>query len=177
MTLEERGAPLSRPAALERDHDVSAFDCGRPELTAWLKDWGHRSAEADTTRTFVICRGAKTVIGYFSLAAGAVAHVDLKSEQKAPRNLRQNAADPIPIIILARLAVDRSEQGKQLGSALVVEAMRRAALASTIIGARALLVHALDDGLVAYYQSLGFVRFNPTSRTLYMTTRSIRDAL
>ena len=102
MTLEGRGAPLSRPVALEHDHDVSAFDCGRPELTAWLKDWGHRSTEADTTRTFVVCRATKTVVGYFSLAAGAVAHVDLKSEQKAPRGLRHNAprSAPSPCCVL-----------------------------------------------------------------------------
>ena len=153
----ERRARLSRPAALKPGHDVSTFDCGRPELTSWLKDWGKRSTENDTTRTFVVCRGTKRVVAYFSLVAGAVAHLDETTQERAPRSLRQNSPDPIPVfIILGRLAVVTAEQKQKLGSALVSEAMRRAAQASKIIGARALLVHALDAPLVDYYKSLGF---------------------
>jgi GNAT superfamily N-acetyltransferase len=146
-------------------------------LTDWLKAWGHRAIEADTARTFVVCRGVKTVVGYFSLAAGAADHTDRGTGERAPRGLRQNSPDPIPVIVLARLAVDRSVQGQGLGAALVSEAMRRVAQASRIVGARALLVHALDEGLVSYYESLDFKRFNPTSRTLYLPTRTIREGL
>jgi GNAT superfamily N-acetyltransferase len=146
-------------------------------LTDWLKAWGQRAIEADTARTFVVCRGAKMVVGYFSLAAGAADHTDRSTGERAPRSLRQNSPDPIPVIVLARLAVDKSEQGKGLGAALVREAMRRTAQASRIVGARALLVHALDDALVAYYESIGFRRFNPASRTLYLPMSTIRAGL
>lgn len=177
MTPDEGLARLSRPVALKPSHDISAFDCGRTELTSWLKEWGHRSSESDTARTFVVCRGTRKVVGYFSLAAGAVDHLDRATSEKAPRRLRQNAPDPVPVIILGRLAVDKTEQGQKLGSSLVAEAMRRAALAARLVGARALLVHALDEPLVRYYESLGFVRFSPTSRTLYSPMRTIRDGL
>jgi GNAT superfamily N-acetyltransferase len=177
VATDERRARLSKPVALKPGHLVSAFDCGRPELTDWLKAWGHRAIEADTARTFVVCRGAKTVVGYFSLAAGAADHTDRGTGERAPRSLRQNSPDPIPVIVLARLAVDKSEQGKGLGAALVREGMRRTAQASRIVGARALLVHALDDALVAYYESIGFRRFNPASRTLYLPMSTIRAGL
>lgn len=177
MTAGEGRARLSKPVTLKPGHLVSAFDCGRPELTHWLKAWGQRANEADTARTFVVCRGSRAVVGYFSLAAGAVDHADRETGVRAPRDLRQNSPDPIPAIVLARLAVDLSEQSKGLGSALVSEAMRRTAQASRVVGARALLVHALDDELVVYYESIGFKRFNPTSRTLYLATRTIRQGL
>ncbi len=173
----ERRARLSRPATLKAGHEVSSFDCGRPELTNWLKQWGKRAATGDTAITYVVCRGTKRVVAYVSLAAGSVAHLNEEAQERAPRALRQNAPDPTPVIILARVAVDREEQGKGLGSALISEGMRRAAQASKLIGARALLVHALDDRLSAYYESLGFIRFKPTSKTLYMSTKTIRDAL
>jgi predicted N-acetyltransferase YhbS len=177
VTTGPRGGGLTTPVALEPSHDVSAFDCGRPELTNWLKDWGHRAAENDTARTFVVCRDAAKVVAYFSLAAGAVDHLHGETKEKAPRRLRQNAPDPVPVIVLGRLAVDKSEQGRGLGSSLVSEAMRRAVQAATLVGARALVVHALDESLVAYYQSLGFTRFSPPSRTLYLPMRTIRDGL
>jgi predicted N-acetyltransferase YhbS len=177
VTKEERRARLSKPAALKPGHDVATFDCGRPELTDWLKQWGRRASDADTARTFVVCRGTRRVVAYFTLAAGAVDHTNEETGERAPRSLRQNAFDPIPVVILARVAVDTSEQKKGLGSALVSEAMRRAAQASKLIGARALLVHALDDQLGAYYESLGFRRFNPGSKSLFIATKTIRDGL
>lgn len=177
MAAQERRTQISRPSVLKPGHSVDAFDCGRPELNDWLKSWGRRALGADAARTFVVCRGSKAIVGYFSLAAGAADHADRGSGERAPRSLRQNSPDPIPVIVLARLAVDRSEQGQGLGAALVREAMRRSAQASLIVGARALLVHALDDGLAAYYESIGFKRFNPTSRTLYLQMRTIREGL
>lgn len=166
---------LSPPEPLNADHDIDPFDCGEAELNSWLKAWGRRAAEANTARTFVICRGATRVVGYFTLSAGAVAHGE--DTQRAPRGLRHNAPDPVPVIVLGRLAVDKSEQGRGLGGALVAEAMRRSAQASVVIGARALIVHALDDGLVSMYEGFGFKCFGKLSRTLYLSTRTLRDAL
>lgn len=177
MTTAERRPKLSKPAALKPGHIVAAFDCGRPELTEWLKERGKKAVETGTAQTFVVCRGTKAVVGYFSLAAGAVDHLDEKTGERAPRALRQNSPDPIPVVVLGRLAVDKSEQRNGLGGALVSEAMKRSAQASRIIGARALLVHALDEPLVTYYQSLGFKRFNLTSQTLFLEMKTIRDGL
>jgi GNAT superfamily N-acetyltransferase len=178
MTALERRPKLSKPAALTSKHIVAEFDCGRPELTDWLKDWSRRASDVGTAMTFVVCRGTRRVVGYFCLSAGAVDHViNEETGEKIPRGLRQNAIDPVPVIILGRLGVDKTEQGKGLGSALVAEAMKRAAKASRLVGARALLVHALDERLVAYYQSLGFLRFAPPSQTLYIPIKTIRDGL
>ena len=177
MTAGERRARLSRPAALKPGHDITTFYCGRPELTSWLQEWGRRASENDTARTCVVCRGTKKVVAYFSLAAGAVYHLDQETNERVPRSLRQNSPDPIPVIVLGRLAVDKREQGRKLGSALVSEAIRRSAQAARLVGARALLVHALDESLVAYYQSLGFIRFSPASKTLYLLMKTIRDGL
>ncbi|MDO9382227.1 MAG: GNAT family N-acetyltransferase [Hyphomicrobiaceae bacterium] len=161
---------------LKPEHEIDQFDCGQAELNSWLHSWARRAAEADTARIFVVCRGASRVVGYFTLSAGAVAHHNTTGG-KAPRALRQNAPDPVPVLVLGRLAVDLSEQRQGLGGALVAEAMRRAAQASMIVGARALLVHALDDRLAGMYETLGFKRFNEASRTLYLPTRTIRGAL
>lgn len=178
MAGEERRGKLSKPATLKPGHEVNTFDCGRAEITNWLKQWGKRAADADTARTFVVCRGTKRVVGYYCLSVGAVAHmIDESTGKRLPRTLRQNSTDPVPVIVLGRLGIDVTEQRQGLGSALVAEAMKRAAQASKIVGVRAMLVHALDDGLAEYYASLGFIRFNPTSKTLFILTKTIRDAI
>jgi predicted N-acetyltransferase YhbS len=162
---------LTKPAALKPGHDLSTFDCGRPELTDWLKRRALRASETDTARTFVVCRGTKRVVGYCSLAAGAVAR------DEAPGGLARNAPDPVPVVVLARLAIDLPEQKQGLGELLLAEGMRRAALASKNIGARALLVHALDEQAALYYEGLGFRRFAPGAQTLYLPMKVIRDGL
>lgn len=177
MTTGSGRPALTRPVSLKTEHEIDQFDCGQAELNGWLHSWARRAADADTARVFVVCRGANRAVGYFTLSAGAVAHREGVAGGKAPRALRQNAPDPVPVIVLGRLAVDLSEQGHGLGGALVAEAMRRAAQASMIVGARALLVHALDDRLAGMYESLGFKRFNEGSRTLYLPIRTIWNAL
>ena len=106
--------------------------------------------DGGTARTIVVCREELRVVGYFSLAAGSVEH------ETAPGALKRNAPDPIPVIILARMAIAIEEQFKGLGSALLAEAMKRTVKASSIIGARALIVHALDDRAANFYRAHGF---------------------
>ena len=120
--------------------------------------------EAGTARTFVVCRGSTKVVGYFSLAAGSVEH------HSAPGSLKRNTPDPIPVIILARLAVAIEEQGKGLGAVLLSEAMKRAVRASRLIGARALVVHALDQKAANFYEAHGFKTMTGTAYFLPVKT-------
>jgi GNAT superfamily N-acetyltransferase len=141
---------LSKPTPLKASHIVESFHCGHPQLDDWLKKRAPAAMDAGTARTLVICRENLRVVGYFSLAAGSVEH------KAAPGSLKRNAPDPIPVIILARLAVATEEQSKGLGSALLAEALKRTVKASSIIGARALIVHALDDKAANFYRAHGF---------------------
>jgi GNAT superfamily N-acetyltransferase len=166
-----RGGKLSKPATLKLGHVLSDFDCGRDEVSSWLKTRARKAAENDTARTYVVCRGPKKVVGYYALAAGAV------SQTEAPGALRRNTPEPIPVIILALLGVDRSEQGKGIGKDLLADAMRRAIQAAKIIGARALLIHALDGNAANFYIEHGFQAFDEKAETLYLAMKTIRDAL
>jgi GNAT superfamily N-acetyltransferase len=163
-----RRARLTAPSPLKPGHDVASFNCVRAEMSVWLQKWAWKAAESNTAKTYTVCRGAKRVIAYFSLAAGVI------SRDSAPRH---NAPDPVPVIILARLAVDQAETGQGIGSSLVADAMRRSIRAAQIIGARALLVHALDQKAAYFYQRLQFVPFAADAQTLYLPMHTLRDAL
>ncbi len=170
--VKKRSGKISKPAALKPGHDVSSFDCTREVINKWLKERAKKATESDTARTFVICRGTKLVIGFYALAAGSVEHAG------AVGNIRRNAPDPIPVIILAMLGVDKNEQGQGLGPNLLADGMRRALNASRNIGARALLVHALDDEAEAFYKKLNFRQVSAADpRTLYISMKEMRDAL
>jgi predicted N-acetyltransferase YhbS len=155
---------LTKPAALRVEHKLEAFSSDRPQLDDWLKKRALAANEAGTARTFVVCRGPANVVGYISLCAGSVQH------DGAPGSLRRNAPDPIPVIILARLAVSVDEQGSGLGKALLADAMKRAAKASAIIGARALVVHALDDKAARFYERHGFSKLRGETYFVAMKT-------
>jgi GNAT superfamily N-acetyltransferase len=162
---------LSKPFALGLRHDLSPFDCGREPITAWLQTRARDAVEADTARVYVVCRGARKVVAFYALAAGGVAR------SEAPGALRRNSPDPIPAIILAVLGVDKAEQGHGLGQDLISDAMRRALQASKIIGARALLVHALDPRTSEFYVQHGFRRFGGETETLFLAMKTIRQHL
>ena len=162
---------ISKPAVLKDGHSLGSFDCGRPELTDWFKDDALKAMKNDTARTYVVCRGTKRVIAYYSLAAGAV------DRAACPGRLARNTPIQIPVVLLARLAVNADEQGKGLGRALLADAFRRTVQAARVIGARAMLVHALDASAVSFYESLGFKPLKFDSRTLYLPLKTIRDGL
>lgn len=155
---------LNRPAPLTRKHNIETFCCNRPQLDDWLEKRALSAMESGTARTFVVCRGAKNVVGYFSLAAGAVEHAS------APGSLKRNAPDPIPVIILARLAVSSEEQRRGLGKSLLADAMKRAAKAATQVGARALIVHALDEDAANFYAEHGFGKMSGEAYFIAMKT-------
>jgi GNAT superfamily N-acetyltransferase len=163
--------PIRTPVVLKAGHDLGSFDCGREEITRWLKTRARDAIEADTARVYVVTRDAKKVVAFYALAAGGVARSD------APGALRRNSPDPLPIIVLAVLGVDKAEQGQGLGQDLLSDAMRRALQASKIIGARALLVHALDAKTAEFYQQHGFRPFAGAAETLFLAMKAIRQHL
>ena len=162
---------IGKPNALKPGHDFGAFDCGRDEINHWLKAWARKAIEADTARVYVLCRGRKKVLGFYALAAGGVAR------EEAPGALRRNCPDPIPVIILAVLGVDKSEQKQGIGRDLLGDAMRRGVQAAKIVGARALLVHALDAKAAEFYIGHGFRPLDEKLETLFATMTSIREHL
>ena len=141
---------ISSPQLLSGNHDVSDFDCGEPLLNDWLKRRALANQSSGASRTFVVVDNHQRVMGYYALAAGAVAHRDSTGA------VRRNMPDPIPVLVLARLAVDRNAQGKQLGGALLKDVVLRALSVSENAGVRALLAHALHEKAKAFYRHYGF---------------------
>ena len=135
---------------LRREHVLDSFDCGSEELNRFLQRHAWAAQQAHTAQTYVLAKGL-AVRGFYSLAAGSVTHGE--ATERAKKGL---ARHPIPVILLARLGIDTSLQGKGLGAALVKDALLRAAQAADTIGARALLVHAKDDKAKAFYEHFDF---------------------
>ncbi len=142
--------PFSPVEKLRFDHKTEAFDCGKAELNRFLSRFAFVNQRANTAQTYVVCRGTQ-VVGYYSLTVGQADHKD------APARISQGMArHPIPLMILARLAVDRREQGKRLGAALLKDALLRCVAAADIAGIRALFVHAKDEEATAFYRHFNF---------------------
>jgi predicted N-acetyltransferase YhbS len=142
---------LGAPELLTAAHNVSAFDCGIAALDEWLIRRALVNQGAGASRTYVVCQG-HTVVGYYALAAGSIEH------SEAPGRLKRNMPDPIPMMVLARLGVDRSLQGQGLGAALLRDAVLRVMQAADIVGVRGILVDAVDDTARAFYERFGFRR-------------------
>lgn len=144
-----------RIGSLERDHRLDGFDSGADELDGWLRRFARVADAAGTARTYVLTDGER-VLGYYALTPAAVDRRDLPE-----RHAKGMPAHPIGVILLARLAVDRSLQGQGYGRALMADAAIRTLQAADLVGARAMLVHARDDRAASFYERLGFVR-SPT---------------
>lgn len=140
---------LAAPEPLGPRHDVESFQSGVETLDTWLKRRALKNQGSGASRTFVVCEAAR-VVAYYALASSAV------TVDAAPGRFRRNMPDPIPVVVLGRLAVDQSQQGKGLGRALVRDAGRRIVQAADAIGVRGLLVHALSPDAKAFYERLGF---------------------
>ena len=141
---------LRPPESLSPDHQISSFACGESVLDEWLKRRALGNQTTGASRTFVVTTNEREVMGYYALAAGAVAHQD------ATRSIRQNMPDPVPVMVLARLAVDARAQGIKLGAALLKDALQRCVLVSHNTGVRAMLVHALNERARQFYEHYGF---------------------
>lgn len=141
---------LHTPQPLTADHQLNTFNCGETYLDEWLKRRALLNQSNGASRTFVVVDESQLVMGYYALAAGAVHHQD------ATRSVRQNMPDPIPAMVLARLAVDIRTQGMQLGAGLLRDAVDRSLAVAKNTGVRALLVHALHERAKQFYLYFGF---------------------
>ncbi len=141
---------LSAPQALIDSHILDEFNCGEAVLDEWLKRRAMTNQLCGASRTFVVADQNACVYGYYALAVGAVSH------QMATRSVRQNMPDLVPVMVLARLAVDTRSQGNAIGASLLQDAVNRAVAVSQNAGVKALLVHALNDRAKQFYEHYGF---------------------
>jgi GNAT superfamily N-acetyltransferase len=162
---------LSAVEKLAAHHGVTAFDCGRPELNQFLQRFALLGQQANSSQTYVVCRG-RQVAGYYTLAVGAVAW-----DEAPPRAAKGLARHPIPVMILARLAVHRTQQGAGLGRALLKDALLRTAQASEIAGIRALVVHAKDEQARQWYEQFDFETSPTDPFHLFLLMKDIQRAL
>ena len=160
---------LAAPRLLEPDDDVATFTCGNEVLDEWLRSRAKRNQREGASRTYVVVH-ERRVIAYFSLATAVVTHT------QATGRSRRNMPDPIPAMLLARLAVDRAFQGMQLGANLLRDAIRRTLAAAEIAGIRVLLVHATDDPARRFYEHFGFEASPTDSLHLMLVLRDARRA-
>jgi GNAT superfamily N-acetyltransferase len=140
---------ISPPEHLTSAHDISSFDCGVPDLNDWLRKRALANEESGASRTYVVCSAGK-VVGYCALASGGVALT------KAPGRIRRNMPDPLPVMIVGRLAVQRGWQGRTIGRSLLRDAIFRTLQAAEIGGIRAILVHAISEDAKRFYERYGF---------------------
>ena len=168
--MTQGSEPLRAPERLNEDHLTDSFASGAPTLDTWLKRKAAGNQASGASRTYVLCRGQR-VVGFYALAAGSVSH-DL-----APRKLKQNMPDPVPVIVLGRLAIDASEQGNGLGRALLQDAVLRIAAAAHEVGIAAIVVHALNDRAKAFYMDAGFVETAVAPMTLFLRIKDIKALL
>ena len=163
---------LSKVEAISESHEVSRFDCGKHEsLNDWLKRFALTNQRNESARTYVVHRNG-LVVGYYSISAGSV------SVEEAPERISKGLAKhPIPVILLARLAVDKDEKGTGLGKALLKDALTRIAQAADIVGARAVLVHAIDEEARSFYEHFDFEPSPINELQLMLLMKDLRKAL
>jgi GNAT superfamily N-acetyltransferase len=161
---------VGAPEHLTATHDVSAFDSGVPELDTWLKRRALPNEASGASRTYVVSAVGR-VAGYYALSTGLVA------QQQAIGKVRRNMPEPIPVMVIGRLAVDREHQGKGLGSALLKDALLRTLNAASIVGIRVILLHAISDEAKRFYEKAGFSASPVDPMTMMITMADVEKAL
>lgn len=161
---------LHAPEPLTADHLIGGFDSGVPSLDDWLQRRAWRNQSTGASRSFVV-RDDDRVVGYYALAASAVA------PDAASGRFRRNMPDPVPVIVLGRLAIDRSHQNMGLGRSMFQDAAKRVVHAADTIGVRGLLVHAISIEAKAFYLRLGLEPSPIDPMTLMVTVAELRVAL
>lgn len=162
-------ALLWAPQPLTANHRLNEFNCGEVSLDEWLKRRALPNQSNGASRTFVVADQEGRVFGYYALAVGSVSH------ELATGSVRRNMPDPIPVMVLARLAVDKRAQGVKLGAALLQDAVKRCLAVSQNAGVRALLVHALHDHAKTFYEHYGFRESPLHPMTLMLSLNSLKS--
>jgi GNAT superfamily N-acetyltransferase len=165
-----RGPHLRPPERLTASHDVSDFDCGNPDLNNWLSRQARRS-EGRSARTYVVNVDSR-VVGFYCLAAGSVIRGQMPSA-----SLRRNLPEQVPVIVLGRLAVDKKLSARGFGKGLLNDALLRCLNVSEAVGARAVLVHAIDDKACGFYRKFGFLPFPTNPRTLVLPLDTVKAGI
>jgi len=161
---------IGAPELLSEQHDTSTFVSGESILDRWLQKKALQNQNKGASRCFVVCIG-KQVIGYYGLSAGAIAHGEVR------KSMRRNMPNPLPILLLGRLAIDQKYHNQGLGSALLQDAMLRSIAIAAQTGVFAILVHALSEQAKRFYLSRGFVVSPVQPMTLMMTMTTVRETI
>lgn len=165
-----------KPALTERydpaNHEVADFACGEESLDRWLHRHAGQGERRDATRTFVATEAHGTVRGYYTLVAGQLEHAG--ATEAVRKGLSRHF--PIPVAILARLAVDERSQGQGLGASLLNDAFERICRAAQEVAVRAVVVHAIDEEAASFYERFGFRGLGTAPRTLMVTLAELRRA-
>ncbi len=157
---------MQAPQPLAASHRLEDFRSGEPSLDDWLRRRALKNQANGSSRTYVVAEG-DAVIGYYCLAAGAVGHAE------APSNLKRNRPDPIPVIVLGRLAIHEDHHQKGIGTALLRDAILRTLQATEVAGVAAILVHAISEQARRFYLSRGFLESPIQPMTLCLPISTI----
>jgi GNAT superfamily N-acetyltransferase len=159
--------PLSGPAPLAEHHELDEFSSGEASLDDWLKKRARANHAGGASRVFVTCEGNR-VAGYYSLSSSSVIH------EIVPGHFRRNMPDPIPTVLLGRLAIDKEWQGQGIGRSLFRDAAIRVSQAAEAIGVRGIVVHAISDEARKFWKAIGFSECPHVPMTLVVTLQDIR---
>lgn len=158
------------PTVLTSSHEVSEFDCGNDVLNDWLIKRALKNQNSGASRTFVICQNNQ-VIGYYALASGSI------ERMATPKSIARNMPEPIPVMVLGRLAIAARMHGQRLRSALLKDTLLRTLSVSKNVGIRAILVHAISEDAKQFYLGYGFQVSPIDPMTLMLPVRHIEELL
>ena len=161
------GPPIGSPEPVSTSHQLDGFDCGTPSLDEWLKRRARINEIEGGSRTYVAAAGDQ-VAGYYAIATGSVLR------NAVPSRIARNMPDPIPLILIGRLAVDCKWQGNGLGRSLLIDALTRCHAAGEIVGVRAIMVHAISAAAQTFYEHYGFVEAPGIPRTLLLEMKNVK---
>lgn len=161
---------LAGPAPLAQNHELDQFHSGETSLDGWLKNRARANQVGGASRVFVTCDGNR-VVGYYSLSSSSIV------QEIVPSRFRRNMPDPIPVVLLGRLAIDKEWQGKGVGRALFRDAAMRVSHAAEVIGIRGIVVHAVSDEARKFYAAIGFSECPHEPLTLVVTLQDIRAVI
>jgi predicted N-acetyltransferase YhbS len=161
---------LCAPVPLAEHHELASFHSGEASLDEWLKKRARANQSAGASRVFVVCEDNR-VAGYYALSSSSI------SPAIVPGRFRRNMPDPIPVVLLGRLAIDKSWQGQGVGRSMFRDAAMRVSQAADIIGVRGIIVHAISSDARKFYLALGFTECAKAPIMLAVTLQDIRAAL